>query len=815
MTNFKRIVVLNPEHEVKETRNTEFTDRAVNEPAVTEEVELGAYRDVGEVTHSSVNTEILQDPYKSFPSETFDLQGVLTREYFLANILWSEASGSGTILQTFSFPETLFNQSFISSKISDFLWFRGGIRISIRIVSNKFLYGKIYIAWHPDPLWLDTVNFFNDVTQMSTVPHKIISASAGETTTFDIPFVNPAKVITTDASSAGQMGKVYIGVLNPLIDINGTVDTAKILVMGQFVEPELIFPFSTTSAEYDYSEIEFQTESSSGPTLDSEGRHPGSPGYGGGRKTISKQPALNPKKGGNSAIAKESQKKIKEGSISSALETTSNVASLLTNVPLISPYASMAGAITGGLGTIAKGFGLNKPTTTANTQVNKIDQNFGINYGKGLDMAPKAAMDPDNACSTEPNVGGLSQDFMDLHALAGLPTLIATTQLQPNSGTIVIGTCHTSDYCYCDKVAQMFKYWSGGFKFKVYITASTFHSIRLVFWLGFGDGTQTAWQNHYHEFVDVQGDTEYETMLPYLYDTMMQTLATGTIGFNLMCTVISWSQPDDSLSCPIFLNTYKAAASDFQWGNQLEMYLQTASASYESEYVMEFQTESDPRQDFVREFPTMHSSFSGFNHDKFVMGEQFTHLSDMLHRTYSYYTATTNDQFVAYNRMTTIMNGHQLYMGIEAIGNMFFYFWRGSITVRLLENFGANPPNSKMMSYYRNNFASAPMGMDITTQPSPIMELQIPFYYQRLYNEAKYPFLGANDTDALTVNVTAKWSTFPTTIRPNKFFIQKSAGDDFKFFFPTLAPRSWIWVNVPVDQTSYQLGNPALETFLT
>lgn len=785
LTNFKRNVNSNPEHSVVETRNTEFTDRATNNPPVTEQVELGAYHDVGEVTNSAVNNEILQSPYKSFPTEIFDLQGVLTREYILASINWTEAQGSGTILNTYSFPEVLFNQSFISGKIADFLWFRGGVRVSIRIVSNKFLYGKIMIAWHPNPAELDNANYFNDIQQMSSVPHKIISCSAGETTTFDFPFVNPARVISTDSSSNGQMGKLYVSVLNPLIDINGTVDTAKVLVMAQFIEPELMFPFSTTSAEYEY--MEFETES----------------------KVVH-----NPKGSSKTSIAKESKEKAKEGTISSALEATSQVTGILSNIPLISPYASMASSITGMAGHMAKLAGLTKPTTTAVTDVIKVDQNFGINYGKGLDMAPKAAMDPENCLSTEPNVGGISQDFMDLHALAGLPVITSILQLQPNSGTQVVATAHISDYCYCDKLAQLFRYWSGSFKVKVYITASTFHSIRLVFWLGFGDGTQTQWMNHYHEFVDVQGDTEFETVLPYVYDKMMSTYGTGTIGLNLMCTVISWSQPDDAQSCPIFLNIYKAAGSDFQWGEMQEMYLQTTSLAYEPEYVMDFQTESDPRADFARDFPTMHPSHTGFQHDKLVMGEQFTHMGEMIHRATNYYKMTVNNDTVAYNRVGVIQNAHVIFLGIEALGLEFFSYWRGSITMRLIENYSTNPPNSKACFYSRFDNTAINFGVDISTQPSPIMELQIPYYYSDLMKSSKYPVSNTNDSSALTVGWTAKWSTYPTTIRAN-CFLQKSGGDDFKFFFPTLGAKSYIWVNVPVDQTTYQLGARALADFLT
>ena len=130
---------------------TDNTVRAAKDAEPTQDVQLGAYHDVAPIQSSAVNTTIITEPYQSFNMETYPLSGVLDREYDLGLINWQTSSPSFTILATYDFPSVLFNQPFMSGKISGFRYFKGGIRMTFRMSSTLFNYGSVMIWYTPSP----------------------------------------------------------------------------------------------------------------------------------------------------------------------------------------------------------------------------------------------------------------------------------------------------------------------------------------------------------------------------------------------------------------------------------------------------------------------------------------------------------------------------------------------------------------------------------------------------------------------------------------------------------------------------------------
>jgi hypothetical protein len=178
--------------------------------------------------------------------ETFDLTGVMKREYLIKNLPWLTSYAAGTGITEIDLPDDLFLQPFIADKIKDFIWFRGGVRITVRIVTNPFLYGKLLVSYHPRPTNIPAA-MLNDVPWLSSLPHIVVSAAASEAAIFDIPFISEYRAISTVQIMTAIMGAVRVNVLNPLININGDVDSAKIMVYAQFLEPELFMPFTLNS----------------------------------------------------------------------------------------------------------------------------------------------------------------------------------------------------------------------------------------------------------------------------------------------------------------------------------------------------------------------------------------------------------------------------------------------------------------------------------------------------------------------------------------------------------------------------------------
>jgi hypothetical protein len=776
--------------------------------------------------------------------ETFDLTGVMKREYLIKNLPWLTSYAAGTGITEIDLPDDLFLQPFIADKIKDFIWFRGGVRITVRIVTNPFLYGKLLVSYHPRPTNIPAA-MLNDVPWLSSLPHIVVSAAASEAAIFDIPFISEYRAISTVQIMTAIMGAVRVNVLNPLININGDVDSAKIMVYAQFLEPELFMPFTLNSGtpeplkitdshiqlpsqifteeevedfEKEYPDISWTREDlddfksylkskkllspfpevkpepvseilSNNPEVNFPSLNQYDFWKNFSLETQSKH--LPPKPNSKGAPAKEAHAKSTSGSISSSLEAAASVSSVLSSVPFVGPYAALA---TGGLslaGGAAKMLGLDKPTTLNNTQVIKVDPHWHINYGSGLDLAPKASTFPECAITTTPNVGGQTADEMDLHYIAGTPTLVAIVGLTPTSGTVIIARSNINEYCYCDTVAGLFKYWSGSIKIKCYITASKFHSVRLVFWLSENDATaiRTDWQECYHEFVDVQNDTEFETLLPWMDNMLQKKFNTNNKQFSLMCTVLSWSQPKDELNTPIYLNIYKAADADFQWAQYCEKWLEV---------------QSNPRADFAKPFRPMHPSMSAFHHEKLVCGEAYSSLRELLHKTTNYYGPTTDFDLTTYQHQPVVMSGHKYYFGVEMLMNLFFLFWRGSIRMRFMRN--EITPTTKSM-FYVDDSSNVIHGTSIACINNTALEMEAPYFYDTMFRFCRPD----NNTD---VNIKAQVAHLLTSGGLAATFMQKSAGDDFSGMFLCLAYPGETLASVPLSTTTYQVGNPGLAKFL-
>jgi len=175
----------------------------------------------------------MQAPYKSCNMETFTLDNVLSREYSLGSLDWLSSQATHTPIAHYGFPEILFQKPYIASKIADFTFFRAGVRLSFRIVAQKFLYGSIMVWWHPDTsIFLNGDATFDNISLASGIPHCILSASEGGVGTFDVPFVRPERAIDLRTYDPKGMGTIGIIVLNPLTDIQGGVFSAKIDVFG-------------------------------------------------------------------------------------------------------------------------------------------------------------------------------------------------------------------------------------------------------------------------------------------------------------------------------------------------------------------------------------------------------------------------------------------------------------------------------------------------------------------------------------------------------------------------------------------------------
>jgi len=167
----------------------------------------------------------------------------------------------------------------------------------------------------------------------------------------------------------------------------------------------------------------------------------------------------------------------------------------------------------------------------------------------------------------------------------------------------------------------------------------------------------------------------------------------------------------------------------------------------------------NPRADFAKEFPGIHSSVTGYSTGNMLYGEKYESLRDMGHRYFAYYSGPGPDPLYK----GTITSG--AFYGIEMLG-LFFRFYRGSIRIRYLLR----------DTRYVHCMSLADTGVNIagtylSAPTNPLIEAEVPYYYGDLFQS-----VGADS------NLKMYHSGNADT------FMFKSMGDDFSFHFLRALP---------------------------
>lgn len=304
----------------------------------------------------------------------------------------------------------------------------------------------------------------------------------------------------------------------------------------------------------------------------------------------------------------------------------------------------------------------------------------------------------------------------------------------------------------------------------------------MFFWINYAApaSTTTRWEDCYHRIVDVQGDTDVDILVPWLKQGLVDFSSTTGDGLKLYVTILSWSQPDTAITCPIYFNVYKAAHTDYKWFELLDKgYQVDASAPGLVEDYVEL--ESNPRLDFAKDFQPIHESIVGFTHDGYIGGEEYKSLRQIVHRYQPYYkqNATLNSPNLFDNAGTSFPAAPNVYfMGIEAYAQI-FSFWRGSIRIKMLQR---NTQKCQALIFDRVTDAINMHAVTISSPTNPVLEATVPYYYQDMFKSTRR---GAN------VNNNIKWVVSQMA---EEYFLLKAFGDDASLHFLT-APPSGFYAN--------------------
>lgn len=667
-------------------------------------MELGAFNDVHEVSSTIAGTTQIESAYDTVNMETFSLDSALNREYLLQPTIWASNQASGTLLSIYEFPKFLLDQPFLKSKTSDFRYLVAGIRISIRVASTKLNYGHLLACWEP---WADSnklASDSNDLFVASGNPHVILKAETSGAVIMDVPFVSLHRALDLQNYTDAEIGRLKLIVMNELNNTTAEPCSVEVLVKAQFLPAKLFLPHS--------SPILTETESKVEANL----------------KTVSR-------------------------SLAGKFEVGDTVSGIVSTVSKTRPKTIFNIAKTAAtFGAIA---GMSKPNTLAVSNPVDTSNTYDMTLGKGLDNSRTLGMDPENAISTEPNLGGVGVDEMKLLHVAGTPQLVNIAFTNADSQRVLLfdPNTTTTQTHFLGFINNLFQKHCGSIKVKIYICASQFHAVRGV--LKLSDTPDGNYTNCYHQYVDVEGATEVEYTIPYMERNFV-TDNTHASNFKLYWETQSWSQPTSGVDLPIWFNVYVAAAPDMRWFGLKEVGL--------------VRTESCPREDFSRDFPPFHESFRDYTHKGLVYGEEYITLREILHKYQPYFALTGGTSKTQQTYPSDGYNaGH--YMHLEMIG-LLFRFWRGGINVRLLRKAFAG--NNATVYIKRLDDGSKYLAYMPANNTTPQIAFTVPHYYDTPLKETT-PM--TNQSIEFTLGSNAP------------YFLCKAASDDFSFHWLKGPPK--------------------------
>jgi len=742
---------------LKPETNPNSTDRDVKLPPVTQSVELGSFNDVAEVTPGTANNVIVQEPYTGINMETFNMGDSLDRTFNVANIAWTTAQGAGTILATLKFPQLLFSQTFIADKINDMRAFVAGVRVDARITASRTLYGKLALVLIPYteyyPVSTGTTQVFNYNTNLYNLtghPHMLMDASSSDVVTMEAPFVNPARYLDLGKYGNAEMGVFLLVVMNPLSNSENATATATVVVTAGFIDAKVFLP----------------TDTSNGIMMTSlKERHLEKPHSVAEKVRLTSEPVDE---------VQSTRSKNREGARKALMVTAENEVheSLPGALQTISLVGSAIGNLAAGAATIGALIGLSKPTTVNTATIVTSNPNFGINHGNGIETIMKASVDSENAISTKLIVGGITADEMELRFIASVPSMVTSVTNVQGSGPIQIATTGIdANLCYVDHLKMMFYYWHGSHKFKTYITASIYHSVRLVFYLA--TSATADWQVCYHKVVEVQGSTEVDFTIPYCPNFPAAQTTTTDVPYSLFVAQLAWSQSDSLVSTPIYLNTYKAGGSDFRVGGPRDCAYTIQSTKVDN---VTYETQSCPRMDFNMDFEAIHPSITGYMQDNLLFGEEILTVREMIHKMTPMYSNITLDEPI-----WNITRGSTASLtGVDMWG-LFYRFWRGGVKYKLMQKVGQK---------YRGLFQSAPNsttgyfhGFGVSAPNMNSCEADFPYYEPVLFETT------------CSVALKKRQITSPGT---DSAYILKGCSDDFSFHWLMLPPQVYMSTAQPL-----------------
>jgi len=351
----------------------------------------------------------------------------------------------------------LANNTRINNRISFFNIVRGKLCVKFVVSGTGFHYGRILVSYMPLHRYDDLSGFSNlipeNIVQQSQLPHIFINPTTSSGGTMCLPFFFHEDYANITLRDWLELGNLQVRSVGNLKHANGANDNVSIMVFAWMEDIEVSVPTSVDAAN------------------------------------------LAPQDGFEPHSGTEQDEANKEGMISGPATKIAGMASAMSSVPVIGPYASATSTVASSVASIAKVLGLSRPNQTKNVEPFKPEVVSSLSLTTVPDRSAKITVDDKQELTIDPRISGVGgSDPLDIKAIAQKESYL-TNFLWAKSSNIndVLFQSRVQPCMFAESAVDVyhltslgfvslpFKYWTGTLKFRFQIVCSAYHKGRLKF----------------------------------------------------------------------------------------------------------------------------------------------------------------------------------------------------------------------------------------------------------------------------------------------------------------------------------------------
>lgn len=566
------------------------------------------------------------------PYTETSLLDFLSRPHIISQFIWTNSQPAFQPIQGWSFPHCLLSLPSVLRKIQNFQYFRGNIKLALRVNGTPFHYGRLLLSFNPN--FNNHVNYplgFNNFVHHCSLPHIQIDANDSTVSEMLIPFTLPIEFIDLVALSnqpyacRTEMGAVTLFVLNQLQSEHNTSITCSL-----FASFEDIHLSGATNAIINpvLPNLWVPQPSTIGTTRLID-------------YVVTQQSSRDP----------EAKQKSSTGLVSGITEKVASFAAPLSVIPGIGPIASAISTGASALGGLFKVFGFSKPYNQSAIQ-KVVLRSTNLAFGTGLENAELLSIRPDDKVCPAYNYTGGNIDDMQISRIVSTPGFIGQFFITSEMAASAFIYSHRISPVNClydpvDKecdftplayTSAAFTYWRGSIRYRLQFVCSSSHSCRLrIVWFPPGAVPTTSedeLSNFINAIVDVSTSTDFCFTIPYLSDSPWKTISSGSTALSTS-TMGSFAlyvvNPLTFTATPvpsISVNVWHSAGPDFQLSRPTDLRLVNAVSPQSSRKAPSLSLDSMRVDDYPSFIPS-----TQYVEKNLCNSDSVTHLKELLGRS--------------------------------------------------------------------------------------------------------------------------------------------------------------------------------------